>query len=108
MNLDDLFSLLASKQNAIRQHRLPTSQLHVEGDRLIAGQEALRLGNREGLSQLCTKIGAPPKYLRRLPLEVRAYLLSYHLRQGKFESRTVSILSRDNEFLSLDDPNLLI
>jgi hypothetical protein len=106
VTFNDALLMLAAREDALREERLPAGQLHVEDGTLLAGDARYRLQG-DGLGRLCRRMGAPPAYLHGMEERIRSVVLQHHLDRGDLGAETVTIFSRDGEFVGFGRPELL-
>jgi hypothetical protein len=106
MPFDQAATQIIDHGRGLTSERFPMSQLRFEGDRIIAGERELMLGN-DGIRRLCGHFGAPADYLReRLSPQLRDSVLQFHARStgsGRtgLNDANSRILSRNGSFVDI-------
>jgi hypothetical protein len=86
-------------------------EVRVEDGRLHVAHHSIALDDC-GYSRLCTAIGAPPRYVTRLPEPVRSQVLQHHFDAGDHfpsaaTSRSARMVTRNDRFVGLSRTDLV-
>ena len=106
MNLTECRRIIADHDATINRQCIPLAELRFDRDVILAGEKRLGL-TLGGIKHLCRHIGAPYQYVSAPDRDVRAMLLAYHFTRGDFGRSCVALISKGDEFLALDQPDLL-